>query len=293
MAPMPLVHLRTHHNLSPHFHKQEMAGSNHESSVDCTICSSCHNKLTPQDRPLSCAKYCGRRCHRRKECSSLERSKERDLQKEGIWTCSFCNDHLTDKHPPQYVDDVVAMIQRGGPELLKSMMIEKSSYPGHHYNYLYLDPRRILRNYREFIASIFYVGKGQNTRMTDHCKEAARKIFGLRETTIKQSKPTRKHQTIAELWNEGRGPIIFCCIKGKTEAETLNREASMIDAIGLKNLTNKIRGQYKGMLESIASRVDGLEECEKLGLLLLHDAFETFTTASAEDKREFMKNDFV
>jgi len=277
-----------------------MAASNH---VDSSICDYCRNKLTARDRPLSCAKGCGRRCHRREKCSSLKQSKERDLPKEGIWTCSFCSDRVTDKDPRQDVKRVVELIQSSGPEILKSMMIAENWDPKskdrNHYNYLYLDPRRNISNILDFIASIFYVGKGKDDRMRDHCKETAdylKKLVTQRPTTVAKSEISKKIQTIRDLWDGGRGPIIFCCIKGRADKETFNREAAMIDAIGVDNLTNKNEGQYQGMLKSIASRADGKEECKKLGRLLLHDAFETFTSASADDnddKREFMKKEFV
>lgn len=87
------------------------------------------------------------------------------------------------------------------------------------YVYLYIDPRT---------ERVFYVGKGQGTRMLDHLSDADE---------------SRKTQLINELRQEGLEPRIDVLAHRLPNEETAFRlEAAVIDLLGLSELTNQARG---------------------------------------------------
>lgn len=78
--------------------------------------------------------------------------------------------------------------------------------------------------------SIFYVGKASsNNRAFDHLKSSKAE--------------TAKHKKIAEIRAEGNEPLIEILRYGLSSEEmAFEVEAAIIDAIGLENLTNEVRG---------------------------------------------------
>jgi len=86
------------------------------------------------------------------------------------------------------------------------------------YVYLYIDPRD---------ESIFYVGKGMGTRATAHMDDATE---------------SDKVERIDELRLRGLEPRIDILARNLSEDVALVIERSVIDAIGLENLTNSVRG---------------------------------------------------
>jgi hypothetical protein len=92
---------------------------------------------------------------------------------------------------------------------------EKMGY----YVYVYIDPRT---------DKIFYVGKGSGSRVLYHLLDA---------------KPSAKSAIISELSDLGLEPRIEIISHGIKEEETAYRiEAAVIDSLGLKGLTNEVRG---------------------------------------------------
>mgnify|MGYP001080768273 CR=1 FL=1 len=90
-----------------------------------------------------------------------------------------------------------------------------------HYVYAYVDPRN---------SEIFYVGKGVDSRATDHFKE------------IKESEKVTR---IKEIIADGLTPridIISYHLRDDLEASRV--EAAVIEAIGLNNLTNQVKGRF-------------------------------------------------
>lgn len=89
------------------------------------------------------------------------------------------------------------------------------------YVYGLVDPRD---------REIFYVGKASaNNRAFDHLKAAASE--------------SKKSERISEIRAVGREPLVEVLRYGlETEAAAFEVEAALIDAIGLENLTNAVRG---------------------------------------------------
>ncbi len=93
-----------------------------------------------------------------------------------------------------------------------------------YYVYLYIDP---------FDDSIFYVGKGKGTRAFHHLR-----AHGQSATT----------QRIRAIRRKGKEPSIEVLVHGIADATTALRiEAAVIDLIGIKNLTNEVKGWGSGI----------------------------------------------
>lgn len=136
-----------------------------------------------------------------------------------------------------------------------------------HYVYALLDP---------FDRSIFYVGKANsNSRAFDHLKS--------------QPKETAKSERIEEIRRKGREPIVEILRYGLgSEASAFEVEASIIDALGIENLTNVVRGHgiEKGRLS--LAEVEQLYGSEPLSLAEVRDPYmmfflnRTYSTSLAE-----------
>ncbi|XP_018110892.1 uncharacterized protein LOC108712891 isoform X2 [Xenopus laevis] len=157
------------------------------------------------------------------------------------------------------------------------------------FNYLLLDPR-VTRNlparchtlskldcFRTFISSIFYVGKGKRSRPYFHLYEA------LTHHKSNNKKPCDKVQHILDIWNSGLGVISLHCFQNTIPVEAYTREACMVDAIGLKMLTNQKKGVYYGQLQSWSPTRRQL-----LGVHMLHRAMKIFL---AEGERQLRPPD--
>ena len=96
---------------------------------------------------------------------------------------------------------------------------------GPYYVYALIDPRN---------DKIFYVGKGKGQRLHAHDFEASTAEDGTRHP--------EKVMRIREIRSQNLLPRIDVIRFGLSEGEALEVEASLIDCIGLDNLTNRVRG---------------------------------------------------
>jgi hypothetical protein len=88
----------------------------------------------------------------------------------------------------------------------------------HYYVYIYIDPRT---------DQIFYVGKGKGNRCFSH---------------LSDQKESDKAKRIQEIREENKEPVIEMLIHGVPEETALKVEASVIDLLDLKKLTNRAKG---------------------------------------------------
>uniref|UniRef100_A0AAY4CR12 LEM domain-containing protein n=1 Tax=Denticeps clupeoides TaxID=299321 RepID=A0AAY4CR12_9TELE len=154
------------------------------------------------------------------------------------------------------------------------------------FNYLLLDPR-VTNNlpyrsrsmspkecFQTFISAIFYIGKGKRSRPYSHLYEALEYYKGDK---------TAKVQHILQVWNADQGVISLHCFQNVIPVEAYTREACMVDAIGLKMLTNQKRGDYYGVVSTWSAK-----KKRELGVHLLYRAMQIFL---AEGERQLRPAD--
>ncbi|TMS20448.1 Ankyrin repeat and LEM domain-containing protein 1 [Larimichthys crocea] len=154
------------------------------------------------------------------------------------------------------------------------------------FNYLLLDPR-VTKNlpfrshtmtpqecFQTFINAIFYVGKGKRSRPYSHLYEALEYYKG--DKTSKKLCPKVQH--ILQVWNAEQGVISLHCFQNVIPVEAYTREACMVEAIGLKMLTNQKRGDFYGVVSNWQ-----VKKKRELGVHLLYRAMQIFL---AEGERQ-------
>ncbi len=97
------------------------------------------------------------------------------------------------------------------------------------YVYVYFDPRNGLP---------FYIGKGKDNRVFTHLDDTSE---------------SEKTATLKEIRDAGREPIIDILRYGLTDAEATLIEASVIDLVGLQNLSNRVSGHHSRSFGRIGS----------------------------------------
>ncbi|XP_070599305.1 ankyrin repeat and LEM domain-containing protein 1 isoform X2 [Erythrolamprus reginae] len=162
------------------------------------------------------------------------------------------------------------------------------------FNYLLLDPR-VTQNlpaccqllspaeaFRVFVRAIFYVGKGTRSRPYCHLYEAlTHHRQGQGTPTCRQV--SSKVQHILDIWAGGQGVVSMHCFQNVVPVEAYTREACMVDAIGLKMLTNQKKGNYYGLVSGWP-----VKRRRALGVFLLHRALRIFL---AEGERQLRPAD--
>nr|XP_046247629.1 ankyrin repeat and LEM domain-containing protein 1 [Scatophagus argus] len=159
------------------------------------------------------------------------------------------------------------------------------------FNYLLLDPR-VTKNlpfrrhtmtpqecFQTFIRAVFYVGKGKRSRPYSHLYEALEYYKG--DKTSKKLCPKVQH--ILQVWNAEQGVISLHCFQNVIPVEAYTREACMVEAIGLKMLTNQKRGDFYGVVSNWQ-----MKKKRELGIHLLYRAMQIFL---AEGERQLRPAD--
>ncbi|XP_047442108.1 ankyrin repeat and LEM domain-containing protein 1 [Mugil cephalus] len=159
------------------------------------------------------------------------------------------------------------------------------------FNYLLLDPR-VTKNlpfrsqtmtpqecFETFVRAIFYVGKGKRSRPYSHLYEALEYYKG--DKTSK--KLCLKVQHILQVWKAEQGVISLHCFQNVIPVEAYTREACMVEAIGLKMLTNQKRGDFYGIVSNWQ-----VKRKRELGIHLLYRAMQIFL---AEGERQLRPAD--
>ncbi|ELW67185.1 Ankyrin repeat and LEM domain-containing protein 1 [Tupaia chinensis] len=157
------------------------------------------------------------------------------------------------------------------------------------FTYLLLDPRETqdlparafaltpAERLQMFVRAIFYVGKGTRSRPDFHLWEA----LGRRGQPGKQVCP--KVRRILDIWASGRGVVSLHCFQHVVAVEAYTREACLVDALGIRTLTNQKQGHYYGVAAGWPP-----PPRRRLGVHLLHRALLVFL---AEGQRELRPQD--
>ncbi|XP_039949887.1 ankyrin repeat and LEM domain-containing protein 1 [Bactrocera tryoni] len=163
------------------------------------------------------------------------------------------------------------------------------------YLYFLMDPRKSrnlpvsakenslkeLKIWQRFLNSIFYVGKAKSTRPYSHLHNAI-KIYNKQELDDKaeclnaivsdiQAPKFSKVDHIIDIWRNGFGVVNLHVFHNILPYEAYTREAAVIDAISLPNLTNQKRGVYYGPPSKWTAKGR-----ERLGIALLYRAMKIF-----------------
>ncbi|XP_039766021.1 ankyrin repeat and LEM domain-containing protein 1 [Ornithorhynchus anatinus] len=157
------------------------------------------------------------------------------------------------------------------------------------FTYLLLDPR-VTQNlparcqslspaqcFQTFASAIFYVGKGKRSRPYQHLYESLKHY----RSSKKQACPKVRH--ILEIWASGQGVVSMHCFQNVIPVEAYTREACLVDALGMRTLTNQKKGNYYGVVASWPPRRQ-----RRLGVYLLHRALHIFL---AEGERQLRPPD--
>ncbi|CAD6186458.1 unnamed protein product [Caenorhabditis auriculariae] len=113
--------------------------------------------------------------------------------------------------------------------------------------YLLMDPKILGKStenvtFEKFVTSIFYVGKGTKLRPLQHLQDVKKK----REINSPDLITNEKYKRIDEIWTRGDGVARHEIGHGISSDEALVREAALLDAIRLENLTNIRGGDWRG-----------------------------------------------
>lgn len=98
----------------------------------------------------------------------------------------------------------------------------------------------------EFVRSIYYIGKATGRRDLDHIREAIDIV--MNDTTKSVEEDGKLHTCMKELLEE-EGVVIVTGFQDSSNYMAHNREAAMMDWVGLENLTNIRKGSYYGETE--------------------------------------------
>lgn len=131
------------------------------------------------------------------------------------------------------------------------------------YRYESLEPKDV---WEIFLSAVFYIGKGKKTRPYSHLYDAV----ALWNTGCFNSQNIKLKQ-ILDIWKDGRGVICLHVFHNVIPVEAYTREASMISAMKLENVSNIKSGEFYGVAATWPQKK---KKC--LGVYLLYKAMKIF-----------------
>ncbi|XP_044055217.1 ankyrin repeat and LEM domain-containing protein 1 [Siniperca chuatsi] len=243
--------------------------------------------ISSRTRPTYMQRLC--RLLQESNSQSLHHRKQLDQPQTDLgYSPELCRALRTFELPKCQVDEQALCQQFDQPDQNRKWRegIIKSSF-----NYLLLDPR-VTKNlpfrshtmtpqecFQTFIHAVFYVGKGKRSRPYSHLYEALEYYKG--DKTSKKLCPKVQH--ILQVWNAEQGVISLHCFQNVIPVEAYTREACMVEAIGLKMLTNQKRGDFYGVVSNWQ-----VKRKRELGIHLLYRAMQIFL---AEGERQLRPAD--
>lgn len=185
--------------------------------------------------------------------------------------------------------------------------------------YFLIDPRvsdNLALNYKNmskelvwhrFLESIFYVGKGKRSRPYQHLYDAIKlfanecddKSIAIRlkqnlridaldlkkNGKIEKLSSSKKIRNIIDIWKSKKGVVCLHIFNNIMPVEAYTREAAIIEAIGLENLSNMKKGEYYGAAKSFSMR-----QKRQLGIALISRALRIFL---AEGESQLLPFDII
>lgn len=131
-----------------------------------------------------------------------------------------------------------------------------------------LQPHEI---WRQFLASVFYVGKGKSNRPYAHLYEAM-EINRVKEKPMpKKTKDRAKVERILDIWRCESGVVCLQVFHNIIPAEAFTREGAIIEALGVRSLTNLKSGEFYGVVQGWPQK-----KKKQLGIYLLFKALRMF-----------------
>ncbi|KAJ8976542.1 hypothetical protein NQ317_017950 [Molorchus minor] len=195
---------------------------------------------------------------------------------------NWCNDLTIEKSL-----EAIVLKQFNNPDPSRKWRegVNKSSF-----TYLLLDPR-VTNNlpckaellqpkevWETFLSSIFYIGKGKRARPYSHLYEAV--------TLWNQGNYTsnnKKIQNIIDIWKDNSGVICLHIFQNIIPVEAYTREAAMILALKIDNLTNVRNGEFYGIAATWPQK-----QKRVFGVYLLYKAMKIFLN---EGERQLCPSD--
>lgn len=136
----------------------------------------------------------------------------------------------------------------------------------------------------KFLKSIFYIGKGKRSRPYQHLYDAI-KIYSNGQTSHDtKTSESKKISRIIDIWKDNHGVVCLLIFNNIMPAEAFTREASLIDTLGIHNLTNLKKGEYYG-----ASTCYTMRQKRQMGIALLFRALHMYL---AEGESQLKPSDF-
>lgn len=131
------------------------------------------------------------------------------------------------------------------------------------HNYILIDPRKLTSDQKitfdMFLAALFYIGKAEGINSFEHIMNGSQKV----------------RNKIQEIWNSGRGFIIWYGFEYNTSSESLARKATMIDAIRVFNSGLLLNAEEQSMYDDFSQEWSSFDK-QLFGVRLLHKAFVSF-----------------
>lgn len=179
--------------------------------------------------------------------------------------------------------------------------------------------------FARFLSSIFYVGKGKRSRPYDHLYDAlklyskennqvAERLENRRNQMLEKRvtstsdgnknaalggdvkktasktnqnifQESKKLNKIVDIWKAQLGVVCLHTFNNIMPVEAYTREAAIIEAIGMENLTNLKKGEYYGAVKNFSMR-----QKRELGVALLHRAMNIYL---AEGESQLLPFDLI
>lgn len=131
-----------------------------------------------------------------------------------------------------------------------------------------MEPHEI---WRQFLASVFYVGKGKSSRPYAHLYEAMELNRRKEHEVPKKIKDRAKVERILDIWKSDSGVVCLQVFHNIIPAEAFTREGAMIEALGVRSLTNLKSGEFYGIVQGWPQK-----KKKQLGIYLLFKALRMF-----------------